>query len=324
MEAPFFKLSARERLLVTGVEGMLGANLALVLADPFIVEGLFLRPIARKDADRHARRLSDAVRALRPAWIIHCGILARANWDPPIGPVSGAVEARLVAGLAQAADEVGARLTVLSTDAVLRGPRLFHGPAAPAGGHSAWSRAVRRTEQAADNGRALIVRTHAFGWSPTEPDEGFTARLVSALRDGRALELDGQQHATPILATDLADLLVAAYRTGLSGIHHLAGAERVSTVRFAQELADVLGVEPVGLAACHAGRDTASSDAPPAGLRAYLARCETALDTRLAQTLLGRPMPRFQDGLRRLLEQVERGYRTRLRRLSVVIPARAA
>ncbi|MFM8223032.1 MAG: hypothetical protein ACKOJF_29335, partial [Planctomycetaceae bacterium] len=91
----------------------------------------------------------------------------------------------------------------------------------------------RQMEQAVleANPQSLVVRTQAFGWSQVPGRTGLPERVVETLVAGGAVRLDCQRHATPILATDLADVLELARQKSLSGVYHVGGGERVSPFR---------------------------------------------------------------------------------------------
>jgi dTDP-4-dehydrorhamnose reductase len=300
--------SDREKLLVTGVDGLVGANLAASLADHFDVLGLYeTHPVALPEcttlfwSPADLGDWCDMIHQERPEWIIHCGPLSCGSWDVPEPCPGGEREARTCALLAEVARDVGSRLTVISSDAVFAGPRLFHDERAPAASGRPFARAVRRAEEALEGTGALVVRTHAYGWSPAGAPPGFAERVWEALIEGRSTHFDPDRHATPILAASLAELLWVAYRRGLKGRCHVAGAERTSAYRFAVELAAAFGLRGAEMPA----------DDP-------LARCdsdhleETSLCTRRARRELGRPMPMLREGLDRFAQQAADGYRARL------------
>ena len=111
---------------------------------------------------------------------------------------------------------------------------------------------------------------------------------------------DGRCYATPILASDLADLLWPAYELRLSGLYHLAGAERTSAFRFVVELAAALGIEKPWGSQRLSLPDSAWHE-------------ETSLNSRRARRVLERATPLLGEGLRRFAEQAENGWRQRWR-----------
>lgn len=238
-----------ERLLVTGVDGPLGCNIALELAESFEVLGVSRSHVVELGGVQaaacpasDAASLGELAANWEPRWIVHCGPLAASAWDAPPDEALRAEEPRAVAQLVELADELAARLTVISSDVVFSGPRMFHDETSAPGNASDWAQAVLAMEQAVAASRALVVRTHAFGWSPVEARADFAESVVGNLLSGRDKRADGCRHATPLLATDLARYLRRAYELHLEGLYHIAGAERTSPFRFACEMATAFGL----------------------------------------------------------------------------------
>jgi dTDP-4-dehydrorhamnose reductase len=297
-----------ERLLVTGVDGPIGINLALKLAEHFDVLGLCAtdgieprcpRTAAWQPADKHA--CEQLVRDFQPAWILHCGPLAASSWDPAPSESAAEREPVVVARLADLARDLPARLTVLSSDAVFCGPRMFHDESSTPGGSSPRAAWVRKMEQSLRGRDVLVARTHAYGWSPLAAHAGFAERSLEALAAGAVTPMDGRRHATPILATDLAELLLRAYEMRLQGLYHMAGAERTSPFRFVSELAGVfdLHLPASRFEIVETGADERDM--------------ETSLSSKRARRQLEMAAPMLRDGLVRFAEQEQHGWRGQFR-----------
>ena len=126
--------------------------------------------------------------------------------------------------------------------------------------------------------------------------------LRSGMENNQPLELDPISQATPILASDLADDLGPALDDELTGVFHIAGAERVSPHQFARQLASAF---EVGSPATRTIRELA---ARPTGF----GRGETSLQTRRFRSEYDCAMPLLNEGLARLVEHNRTGYRDRL------------
>jgi dTDP-4-dehydrorhamnose reductase len=306
-----------DTLLVIGAESTVGANVACTLAESFQVVGLSrsrdveldgCRTIACEFTPAELGRWIDEV---APAWIIFSGALSRSSWDEAELPAEWlAAEPRLASAVADKALALGARLTYISTDAVFAGPQMFHAEDASTLAAGPLAEAALAAEQAVIAAGGLVVRTNAYGWSPTE-EVGFAERFWQSLETGGPIVADAHRHASPILATDLAKLLHAAHRAGLNGTLHIAGAERTNPRRFAHELAGALGMprkQPLVMA------DIVWQRAK-----------ETSLVCRRAQQSLGQPLPMLREGLRRFVAQLDNGHRDHLRdEEPTLVPAKAA
>ncbi|HEV3137603.1 MAG TPA: sugar nucleotide-binding protein, partial [Pirellulales bacterium] len=287
-----------ERLLVTGIDYPLGCNLALQLADRCLVLGLYDQRAVESSSFRAARweptnpaAVNDLVHEWQPQWIVHCGPLSCSSWDSAAVSSPADQEPRAVTHWAGLASDLAARLTVISSDVVFAGPRMFHEETSPATSPLPRAIQVRDMERALESSGALVVRTHAYGWSPVEGHAGFAERAFESLTSGISWPADGRRHATPILATDLAELLWRAYETRLQGLYHVSGAERTSPWRFVSGLAAALGHRsPSVIAEASRVLPTPWHD-------------ETSLNSKRARRALEMSTPMLREGLDRFAEQ---------------------
>jgi dTDP-4-dehydrorhamnose reductase len=190
--------------------------------------GCRVLPVRAADADE----ICTAIAAERPTWIVDCGPTSNSSWD--FGEFDAAHAAELVTLIITTAKSCGSRFTFVSTDAIFQGPKLFHRETSEIG-DGARSVAAARVEKALAGVAALIIRTHLFGWSPTGASSA--EHLWQAIESGKPIPACGNQYASPLLATDFAELLWLANRKRLCGTYHLAGAERISQWQFAMLMA---------------------------------------------------------------------------------------
>lgn len=292
--------------LIVGVESVVGANLAASWCGQTRVVGVSTGPsfslpgCERATLERgNADAIHNCLQQTRATHVIFCGTAARSFWDPAGNTVENSHAALWAAATAQEKRH----FTLISSDAVFTGPWMFHDEDSTATCPSSEATEIRQVEtrvrEACDN--SLIVRTNAFGWS-TSGSRGWLETLLSGMENNQPLELDPICHATPILASDLADYLDPALDDELTGVFHIAGAERVSPHQFARQLASAF---EVGSPATRTIRELA---ARPIGF----GRGETSLQTRRFRSEYDCAMPLLSEGLARLSEQNRSGYRDRL------------
>jgi dTDP-4-dehydrorhamnose reductase len=300
-----------ERLLIIGIDTVVGANLAAQLADQFHVTGLSTgEEIAIEGCVTTLAPISDAPSArqaialYRPDRLVLCQAAGDSSWHS-VGTANLRSAADATRGWIEAARAAGKYLTLISTDAVFTGPWMFHGESCDSFCQASEAQTLRTLEMAAlqDSAHSLVVRTHPYGWSP-QLDGGWIDGILAALEADQPPVFDSVAHATPILATDLADVLSSAWNAGLTGLYHVAGAERTNTHNFACAVARVFDLDPphaVWLA------PTAS---PPTGF----ARGECSLHTRSIRQALNIGLPMVIEGLERLRAQHDQGFDRRFGR----------
>ena len=308
-----------DKVLVTGIDDFLGANIALALASRCQVAGVTDHGIAPEgcraveceldDFDAVSRLLAEA----SPRWLIHCGPLSRPSWDLVDSPAPDADrEVARVQQLLEATRRTRTSLAVVTTDALFAGPRMFHSEDARPSAATAAAQAAWAVEQSLAGTPALVVRTHAFGWSPAGGEANYAERYWTALSQGAACEVDAERHATPILASDLAELICRALELELRGVLQIAGAERTSPFRFAAALAGACGF---------AGRQIRLPEGVP--MRRGNVD-ETSLNTQLVRRQLGAPLPLLRESLARFADQAASGYRDKLHGADCLLGALSA
>lgn len=296
-----------DKILVAGIDTVVGANLAAELAQRYHIIGLsFGEPIDIAGCETSVCAGDDAetarqwVATQRPNWIVFCGPAAQSAWTFPDGSHLHPEAAAAVRPWASAAAEFGCEFTLVSSDAVFTGPWMFHRENSSSFCDSHPARVMRLIEKevADSNPEALIIRTHVFGWSPSNGMPSFINAVFESLQNELPLELDCSGHATPILATDFADILAKAFEQRLRGLFHLGGGERINRFRFASLLADEFGLNPSSLEP----RETACEARKEFGVG------ETSLQTRKLKRVLEIAPPLIREGLVRLHDQYRSGY----------------
>jgi dTDP-4-dehydrorhamnose reductase len=291
------------------VDSVVGTNLAAALSIQHSVIGVSFDsaiPCGKSDAETVIPKAKQSavielLQRVKPKRVVFCGAGAESSWDDCQRPQPADV-AHAMAWI-NATHSIGAHLTLVSSDAIFTGPWMFHAENSHSICTSEESEILRQIEQhaAETSADALIVRTHAIGWQ-SRSRMGWIEALLEQLERGSIGSADFARHGTPILATDLAEVLEKSWVSGLVGIHHVGGAERVSPQAFALRLA------------AHFRLPTPA--APIAGSLVDrtigFGRGETSLQTRKIRRALGIPMPLLDESLDKLYQQHLNGYRSRL------------
>ncbi len=297
-------------MLVVGVETVAGANLALQFAETFRVIGLSSVPgITLQGCDVQSIKAHDAVtvksliQQSRPQGIVFCGQAAQSCWDEATTP---AIDDVAAVTWAKAAADAGAAFAMLSSDAVFTGPWLSHFedddehycPTPRA-------QQIRAIEESvfAAHPESLVVRTHVFGLSPIANRPSFAERILSQLESNAELTIDSLRHASPILATDLAEMLTVAFESEVSGLLHIAGGERTNPYLFSVLLSEAAELPGPNYDWIEELTDSVVG----------FGCSETTLNCSQARDLLERPMPLLVECINRLVAQCRNGHLAKLR-----------
>jgi dTDP-4-dehydrorhamnose reductase len=274
---------SRRRVLVTGAAGMLGSDLAPVLAAAG--HEVLARP--RSDLDiTDPKSVLRALRELAPDVVVNCAAFTKVD-DCETDPRAFDVNANAVSHLVEACARLGAQLVQISTDFVFDGskgaPYVEDDPVNPL---SAYGRSKRAGEEAALRlPGCLVVRASWLfgrsGWNFIE------AILKQAESGKKRLSVVVDQVGRPTATTDLSGAIAALLETGTSGVYHFANRGEVSWNEFAREILWRAGHGDVEVEAT-----TSAVLARPARRPPY-----SVLDTGKYERLTGRPIRPFHEPL---------------------------
>ena len=271
---------------MTGSRGQLGRaleRLAPGLGHEFV--GVDLPELDITDADAVRR----AVEAASPDAIVNCAAYTAVDAAESDEAKASAVNGGAVSTLADIADRRGIVLLQISTDYVFDGtaqtPIREDQETNP---QSAYGRTKLAGEVAAKRApRHLIVRT---AWLYGE-GSNFVGAVRRQLDGGnRVLRVVADQAGCPTYAEDLASGLLRLLHARADGVVHAVNSGSTTWHGFAREIVRLLGsdAEVVPISTAEMPR--------PAKRPAY-----SVLDTSRLATLIGAPLPPWQDGLDRHL-----------------------
>lgn len=300
-----------KKLLIAGSDNTVGSNIALTLSEHFQVITCSTSPTFQIDgcqAETLTRTSRDSIQSIianhHPDWIIHCGIAGEWSWDQTSPDLSPDMIDE-IRWWSQATEQQDIDFTLISSDSVFTGPWMFHeedSHGLSETNHANIARSIER-EALAWNENCLVVRTNAFGWTPGNIKDGAMEQLQLILERGHLDQIHCQRHATPILATELAECLESAVAEKLVGIYHIAGAERVNPIQFARRFSELFDLNwPLRMTG-------GASDQNP---QASYGHGETSLMTKKIRKALCVPMPTLTESLDRLREQQFNGYCDRM------------
>jgi dTDP-4-dehydrorhamnose reductase len=299
-------------ILVTGASGLLGASVAsLAREQGREVVGLYHRhPVHIDGVKALGADLADPAETrriflqVRPSIVVHCAAATNVDWCEEHPDEARRINGEMPAAIAEMAAQSGAQFLYVSTDSVFDGERGNYGETDTPSPVNAYAKTKLQGEREVlhHHPAASISRVNLYGWN-AQNKESLAEWILKQLTLGNAVPGFSDVHFCPVLANDVAEIVLAMLDQNLSGLYHIVGAERVSKYEFARRVATIFGFDPGQV------RPTRLADAKLKARRPQ----DTSLNTGKICVALGRPMPDVAEGLHRFARLRESGYVDRIK-----------
>jgi len=241
----------KKRVLITGVSGLLGGELAQRWKNTFDILGVYNTHAVQIDGIELAqadlldtKALADVFKRFKPQVVVHCAALAdidTCQGDPQKAHQLNVAATANVAALAAAGK---AKLAHISTDAVFDGRKGKYREEDPVNPVNVYGQTKLEAEaQALKTPGALVIRTAFYGFN-IQPKTCFAEALPGLLAAGKTVNGFKDVMTSAIYTGDLADVLAQAIAKDLSGIYHAGAADPVSKYELACVMARGLGFDP--------------------------------------------------------------------------------
>ncbi len=226
------------RVLVTGVSGQLGYDMARVLAQ----RGIEYRGTSSKELDITDRAaVEHLMQSYRPDAVIHCAAYTKVDLAEDEPERCWAVNADGTRNLAAACREIGAKMLYISTDYVFPGTgeqfRRTDDPVSPVNTYG-------RSKLAGELAVQSLLETYfivRISWVFGKNGNNFVKTMLRLAETRTELTVVCDQIGSPTYTADLAPLLCDMVQTERYGIYHATNGGTCAWSEFAKaifELAD--------------------------------------------------------------------------------------
>ncbi len=290
-------MNSTKTWLVTGANGFLGMNAGVFLSGKAQTIGATREPHSSSIFDNHVQfdiqdlsSIRSTFSSLKPDVVLNTAALAShqlCEENPELALEVNAIGAKNVA---IAAEEIGAQLLHISTDAVFDGKSGNYREDDATSPFSVYGQTKLAGEQAvlAALPSALVVRTNFFGWSPTG-ERSILEFFVNSLTQGKRVDGYSNYFVSSIYAQDLLQALFELSDFQHSGLLHVVSSDSLSKYDFGVAVARQWELDSQLIQASH--------DIHHEGTNS-LTR-DLSLNTDKAMELLGRRFPTQLEGIQR-------------------------
>lgn len=299
-----------KRLLVTGVSGLLGLNLAYLASDRFQVIGVLRGdrtivapervPFETVTADlSQYGQIARVLDMTQPDVVVHCAAMTDVDRCERYPEEAYHANTRMPGLLARATAQSGVKLVHISTDAIfdgMRGDYAEEDEPHPINTYARTKLEAERTVAEADPD-SIIARVNFYGWS-WQGRRSLSEYFFNNLTQGIPVFGFSDLIFCPLLVNDLVEVLLRMMAQNLKGIYHVVSSECLSKYEFGRILAHSFGFDE-NMVSPGSYKDSA--------MKAPRSPLLTLRSEKLARAL-GEPLPAQQPAMDRYAALYRQGY----------------
>jgi perosamine synthetase len=244
-----FSTDNKKKILITGVSGMLGSNLAYYFRDEYHVIGLYNQHeifIDRVEINKCDLANNNEIKAIlkiySPDIIIHCASLTDVEYCEINKTESYNVNVLATANLAKRTKE--SKFIYISTDSVYEGLKENYTESEVTENQMNYYGFTKHEGEKVVNKLrdSLILRTNIFGWN-YQNKQSIGEWVVDNLSDNKAISGFKDVFFSSIYTMEFARIIDIAIKKNLSGIYNCASNDSLSKFDFAVKLAKKFGFD---------------------------------------------------------------------------------
>jgi len=299
------------KLLITGVSGLLGINLAQEMMNAHDIVGadrgkLIHAPFKVLHGDLlNADTLDSALDSAQPEWLINCAALADLEACENNPDLARRLNIDLPAQMAKACKSRGISFVHISTDAVFDGEKDgFYTEEDTPNPLGVYSQTKFAGEQAvlAENPNGIVARVNFYGWS-LSGRRSLAEFFHHNLTNNKSMSGFTDVKFCPMLVNDTARTLIKMLQKNLSGLYHVVGPQAMSKYQFGVEIARKFSLKEGEIS-------------PKSILSSSLTARRSHnlwLSIHKLSTALGESLPEFSTGLDEFYTQYQQNYPQKIR-----------
>ena len=238
----------KKKVYITGIAGLLGGGIAESLQKDFMVTGADLVKIDMRGVaydvfdlcDRQA--LLDRIERTKPQVLVHTAAMVNVEQCEAEPEKTYRVNTELTETLAQICAEKNIKMIYISTDSVFDGEKKgMYTEEDAVNPLNVYAKSKYDGELAVSRcPHSLILRTNIYGIN-LQDKKSFGEWIVDSLREEKELFMFNDIFFSPILVSDLAEIISLCIKRELSGLYHACGTGSVSKYEFGMEVKKEFG-----------------------------------------------------------------------------------
>lgn len=240
------------KILIIGGSGLVGSTLAEYAMQKYRLHlttnehnpSIVNVPTTKVDLLKNSKIVMDLIRDFKPENVIHTAAFSSVDFCETHPELATTLHVDITNDIAKVCSSIGSRLTYFSTDAVFDGKlnRKYKEEDAP-NPISHYGKTKLQAEKIIleNSDKNIILRTTVIYGKHSR--SRFTNWVLDLLKRHEIVEAYTDQHNTPTLVNDLAEIILRVIELEKGGLYHATGRTCLSRYEFALLLADKFGMD---------------------------------------------------------------------------------
>lgn len=293
-----------EKLLITGINGLLGQKLAEQASSKYSILGVDLQdePVMKKIkfvyrkldlTDR--RKVKEAILSFHPGYLINTAAMTDVDGCEIEKERCWRINVEAVEHITFAAQMTGTKIVHISSDYIFdgkNGPYSEDSLPSPLGYYGR-SKLASENLLVASNLEHAVVRTMVLYGHGMEVRPNFVTWLINMLKKGERVTIVTDQFGNPTLIDDLAAAILKIIELKKWDLYHICGSELIDRYHFALKIAEIFKLN----------KNLISATTTPELKQQALRPLKSGFIIEKATSEFGIKMSNIEDGLKKLKKQ---------------------
>jgi dTDP-4-dehydrorhamnose reductase len=239
----------KNKILITGSNGMLGSNLCLMYSKNNIVYATGkvspnIPNCLNHKLDILNKNDLNKIIEFKPDIIIHCAALTNVDYCETHKNQSKKINTIASTNIAKIAKDIKSYFVYISTDSVFNGKFGNYSEKNKTNPKNIYGKTKLIAEEKIKkiNCNYVILRTNIYGWN-RQNKKSIAEWMLDKLEKNENLNVFNDVWFSPILVNNLGRVIIELYNKKYNGILHIAGSEKCTKFEFAKKIAEIFKLD---------------------------------------------------------------------------------
>lgn len=236
------------RVYITGIAGLLGNNIVKKLINRCEITGVDILDIKipnisyEKFSLYETERLYEHIKHIKPDVVIHTAAAVNVDECEENPGWAYKLNQEVTGNIAEICNSLGVKMLYISSDAVFDGEKEdLYKETDRVNPINIYAKTKLGGEKfVLQYDQNLVFRTNIYGIN-IQNKKSFGEWIISSLEEDKTLNMFEDIDFSPILVSDLAEIIYRALEKNLSGLYHVCGTGTISKYEFGMYVKEIFG-----------------------------------------------------------------------------------